>query len=511
MKAYQLTESSMPQTVAIIFGRFNPPHKGHKHAWETAAQVADQWYVGTNKSTVGPEDPLPFEVKIEAMKAIMPEVEEHLVAEQSWWTLATYVFKKYGGVPGRTLPFDLVVITDEPYVVPGLLKSNGQSAQHGEYSFQNIRLPFENIEQAKKHLRISSATALRNAVAAGDRDAFSAAAGVDADTPVAGHKFFDLVAHYLMPHREAQAAKDAAKAEKEKQKAEKLAMKQQKTKGPAQELVESGICWKGYKRKPGTKKYSPGSCVKDSGVGEEFSTTIGAVGDAVKNAANKVGDTLATALPQDMRPFDHQTAAKFSKNVSKPKQVNEKSTTEKQARFMAAAAHNPKFAAKAGIKQSVAKEFNKADTGTTQLSQAMKNKPKKRLSEELETVYENRHGSIQDDVSASLPATYVFPKLQNQDAYSQYRFGLAIADVRGRKAREGDAGNQKFQATSPWGENEVIVSFDPNIDKVLDAALVSVGQTSADKKLITTPKSEETKDVSKNSPVANIKRNKYGI
>jgi cytidyltransferase-like protein len=241
MKTYHLTESAMPQTVAIIFGRFNPPHKGHKHAWETAAQVADQWYVGTNKSTVGPEDPLPFEVKIEAMKAIMPEVEDHLVAEQSWWTLATHVFKKYGGVPGRTLPFDLVVITDEPYVVPGLLKSNGQASQHGEYSFQNIRLPFENIEQAKKHLRISSATALRNAVADGDREGFSQAAGVDADTLIAGHKFFDLVAHYLMPHREAQAAKDAAKAEKEKQKAEKLAMKQNKTKGPAQELAESNL------------------------------------------------------------------------------------------------------------------------------------------------------------------------------------------------------------------------------------------------------------------------------
>lgn len=37
------------------------------------------------------------------------------------------------------------------------------------------------------------------------------------------------------------------------------------------------------------------------------------------------------------------------------------SKSEKQKRFMAAAAHNPKFAAKAGIKQSVAKEFNAAD------------------------------------------------------------------------------------------------------------------------------------------------------
>lgn len=37
------------------------------------------------------------------------------------------------------------------------------------------------------------------------------------------------------------------------------------------------------------------------------------------------------------------------------------SVSEKQKRFMAAAAHNPAFAKKAGIKQSVAKEFNRAD------------------------------------------------------------------------------------------------------------------------------------------------------
>ena len=52
--------------------------------------------------------------------------------------------------------------------------------------------------------------------------------------------------------------------------------------------------------------------------------------------------------------------------------LNEKSTSEKQARTMAAAAHNPEFAKKVGIDQSVAKEFNKADTGTKQLSNAMK-------------------------------------------------------------------------------------------------------------------------------------------
>ena len=37
------------------------------------------------------------------------------------------------------------------------------------------------------------------------------------------------------------------------------------------------------------------------------------------------------------------------------------STSDKQKHFMAAAAHNPEFAKKAGIPQSVAKEFNQAD------------------------------------------------------------------------------------------------------------------------------------------------------
>lgn len=38
------------------------------------------------------------------------------------------------------------------------------------------------------------------------------------------------------------------------------------------------------------------------------------------------------------------------------------STSAKQARTMAAAAHNPAFAKKVGIPPKVAKEFNRADT-----------------------------------------------------------------------------------------------------------------------------------------------------
>ena len=41
------------------------------------------------------------------------------------------------------------------------------------------------------------------------------------------------------------------------------------------------------------------------------------------------------------------------------------STSAKQHRFMAAVAHNPSFAKKAGVSQSVGKDFNAADKGKT--------------------------------------------------------------------------------------------------------------------------------------------------
>jgi hypothetical protein len=52
--------------------------------------------------------------------------------------------------------------------------------------------------------------------------------------------------------------------------------------------------------------------------------------------------------------------------------LEEKSTSQAQFRTMAAAAHDPKFARKVGIKPSVAQEFDRADTG-----QNYKSLPKK--------------------------------------------------------------------------------------------------------------------------------------
>lgn len=51
-------------------------------------------------------------------------------------------------------------------------------------------------------------------------------------------------------------------------------------------------------------------------------------------------------------------------------------TSDKQRRFMAAAAHDPAFAKRNDIPQSVAREFNQADKGK-KLAEAMKRMPKR--------------------------------------------------------------------------------------------------------------------------------------
>jgi hypothetical protein len=173
-----------PETVGIIFGRFNPPHQGHKAAWQEAAKNT-HWYVGTNQSTIGPKDPLPFEIKIQAMETVWPEIKGHIIPEQTWWSLAAAVYKKHGKTNLRIITDE----TDAKVFVSGLQKQNGVEGKHGFYDFASI--------EWQPAPRVSSATALRAAVANNDPDAFAQAAGIPADTEVAGKPFFELVKYYL--------------------------------------------------------------------------------------------------------------------------------------------------------------------------------------------------------------------------------------------------------------------------------------------------------------------------
>lgn len=122
-----------------------------------------------------------------------------------------------------------------------------------------------------------------------------------------------------------------------------------------------------------------------------------------------------------------------------------------------------------------------------------------------EFITENTN-SLQDDVAAALPQTYAIPSLQNQDPYRQYRFGVAIAKAKGQKHVD-----QNYSAESPWGENLIVMGFGNTVDEYIDDALKEVGLSPRDKRLLTTPRSEETKTVNKISPVAKLKKNRYGV
>jgi hypothetical protein len=109
-----------------------------------------------------------------------------------------------------------------------------------------------------------------------------------------------------------------------------------------------------------------------------------------------------------------------------------------------------------------------------------------------------------DVANKALPNTFVIPELKNQDFYDLYRFGVAIADVRGNMGND-NINNYKpnFRAESSWGENQIVSSFDPNVGKVIDQALAKVHKHG--KKSVSTPTSDEMDDTMKQSPIKPFK------
>jgi hypothetical protein len=179
------------KTIGVCFGRFNPPHRGHREVWK-AASANPIWYVGTNDSTSGPKDPLPYDIKLKAMAAVWPKVAGHVIPEQSLLTLATRIYEEHGA------NVHLKVYTDEEWLVKTLTQYNGVEKEHGMYKFNQI----DHVGTE----RLASATNLRAAVRAGDRNAFYKDMGIKPSVTInAGDReypVFDVVAHYLNKYPE---------------------------------------------------------------------------------------------------------------------------------------------------------------------------------------------------------------------------------------------------------------------------------------------------------------------
>ena len=102
-----------------------------------------------------------------------------------------------------------------------------------------------------------------------------------------------------------------------------------------------------------------------------------------------------------------------------------------------------------------------------------------------------------DVAKFSLPNTYKMTNLQNQDFYEIYRFGVALAAVRGEKGDQLNPYKPEFHAESSWGENLVVSSFDPDLKNVLSKAASKVKKSGM--KVVSTPGSDEMADTNKGS------------
>lgn len=488
--------------VAIIFGRFNPPHKGHRVAWERAATIA-HWYVGTNAATVGPTDPLPFKIKEQAMMTIYPELKGHLIAEQSWFTMAAHMYAKYGQV-------ELICVTDEAWVVPGLLKSNNQQDRHGYYNFANIRLFHKDVQAAKADMRKGKASDLRAAVLAGDKEAFSVAAGVPADTIVAGHPFFDLVEHYLKPY--------GAKAEKAN--AKKLADAEPVNtveeprgkfmkKGPAKQLAENrhGYDDSGMSLAPGNDEG------EDSWEYSAAHDRIGA-GDPRKHHQHMDVPHDVYINGKKWKTFgSHSHAhnvAKKIKGASVHKTLEESKTVKAEApkprNFVAknaintgAGAHkDKKKAAKQGdVKHKKPLEFAEG---------------KKRLSEEFEEMFISKIMEAKPTVD-QIPKEFVdsakgstlMRDIGGYDRiYHLNRIMMATAMADGRSKSPVD-----MQPHSWYEKYNIAFPYTDIEHMMVNQAMATIPTDG--KELAKRSESKEAEDTQKTSPIAKVKRNKYGI
>jgi hypothetical protein len=110
------------------------------------------------------------------------------------------------------------------------------------------------------------------------------------------------------------------------------------------------------------------------------------------------------------------------------------------------------------------------------------------------------------DVAAlSLPNTYMMPEINNSNFYDIYRFGLAVAAVRGESGNDNVYAHKtpEFRAQSKWGPNLIISSFDPDVKQVIQQALKKVNKKGI--KTVSSQGSDEMLDTNKGSPVKGFK------
>lgn len=118
--------------------------------------------------------------------------------------------------------------------------------------------------------------------------------------------------------------------------------------------------------------------------------------------------------------------------------------------------------------------------------------------EEMTTIMQE--GKLHNGSRKASKNLTAWPALDNNNnPYHAYRFGVALAG----------SPRHSIDKEGPIGGNFVTLAYTDGDQEILDGAAKSIGVSSSS--LGSSKKSSEVDDVYKSSPVAKIKRNKYGI
>ena len=98
-------------------------------------------------------------------------------------------------------------------------------------------------------------------------------------------------------------------------------------------------------------------------------------------------------------------------------------------------------------------------------------------------------------VSRAMNTTFQFPTMPSSDGYQVYRFGIAMA-------------NHEEPPYGPAGQHAVISAYTPEEEEIIHAAERATGHKG---RILADRGSHERDSTATQSPVANIKRNRYGV
>lgn len=557
--------------VSFCFGRLNPPHYGHSSLIEAVKKDAKHhggdWFIFTSKShdkTVSPKNknPIPYSEKVQWIDLINPGLGKHFVRDsgiaKTFLEAAAYLYSL-----GYTSATFVAGDEDMPIMKPTLVQYNhqerdakGNPHRHGFYAFH----PFLFHENP----RVTSATSARQAAIDNDADAFFAATKVPKEWTVNGKTLMQATRAGLvaeLPEPEEPVVQKKIPAPKPAKQLNTVAPKEKvMKKGPAQQLAEARRPYgdyfddSGISARPGHDEGEP--------VYDPRYDRIGAGdprGSGHQRSSSHHQPTMTGMYFYDVKPdqeedaewigvkktksgkwalVQHDTSGatfRYKKRLADQKfgpgkfwspkkdnhfQENQWNPAKELAEAMKNKQEAPKprnFVAKNAIqsgagahkdKKKAMKQGDVKHKGKLEFAEG-------RLSASLNTIFEEKYEVLYErdihasgkklpiENNASLKGGISIPGISqtksNGNPYAGYRFALALA------------GAPEFptEAAGAIAGDPLLSTYTDEELEMVKFAAKQVGAGSINR--LTNSRSEEVPGVNKQSVVAKIKRNKYGI